>query len=143
MTQLITQGRITNPLAPNLSPITSSAGVGQFQSIISTVISLFFIIGILLFFAYFLIGAIKWITSGGDKQAVEGARGTIAHAIIGLVILFTLFAAVKIIEAVFGVCILSFSLPLLDSAGSGCTPSSKGTLPPDPYPGGGFTPPQF
>lgn len=136
MMSLLTQGRITNPLAPKLSPANQTAGTSQFQSIISAIIGWFLIIAILLFFTYFIVGAIKWITSGGDKNSVESARQTILHALIGLVVVFTLFAIVKIIEGVFGVCILEFSLPTLDQVGAGrsCAPVPAPVLPPEvPY----------
>lgn len=136
---LLTQGRITNPLAPKLSPADQAAGTSQFQSIISAIVGWFFVVAVILFFFYFIIGAIKWITSGGDKNAVESARNTILQAVIGLAVIFTMFAAIKIIEGAFGVCILNFTLPGLDQTtlGKSCVPIPTvpaPVLPPDvPY----------
>lgn len=133
MLNLITQGRITNPLVPKLSPASQAAGASQFGSVIQTIIAWLLVIAILLFFFYFLVGAIKWITSGGDKQSVESARNTITHAIIGLVIMFAVFAIIKIIEGSFGVCILNFTLPGLDVVTSqSCVPDTQSR--PDTFP---------
>lgn len=118
MLSLLAQ-KINNPIAPNLSPGTPAEAANLFEKIIQTLVSWFLIIASLLFFFYFIIGAIKWIASGGDKNAVEGARQTITHALVGIVIVFATFAIIKIIEAAFGVCILTFSLPGLGAMGGG------------------------
>ncbi|OGY11134.1 MAG: hypothetical protein A3A58_03540 [Candidatus Blackburnbacteria bacterium RIFCSPLOWO2_01_FULL_41_27] len=110
--------RITNPLAPGLSPTSTFAGAFQFESILQTIVSWLLVIAVLLFFFYFLIGGIKWITSAGDKNSIESARGTIMHALVGIVIVFAMFAVIKIIEASFSVCILNFTLPGLDVTAS-------------------------
>jgi len=43
-----------------------------------------------------IIGAIQWISSGGDKASVEAARGKVMNAIIGLIVLFVVFALIKL-----------------------------------------------
>jgi len=40
---------------------------------------------------YFLLGAFKYLRSGGNKEEVEGARQMITHAIIGFIILMFAF----------------------------------------------------
>jgi hypothetical protein len=72
-----------------------------------------FIVGVLAFLASFIIGAIGWISSGGDKNAIEAAKGKITNAIIGLIILFSLFAVLYAIEKFFGVTILSIDIDSL------------------------------
>jgi hypothetical protein len=47
---------------------------------------------------------------------LEGARGTITSALIGLVILFAAFAIIKLIQTFFGISILNFTLPTLAGA---------------------------
>ena len=73
----------------------------------------FFVIGTVIFVFTFITGAIQWITSGGDKTALEGARGRISNALIGLVILFASYAIIKLIEAFFGVNILELDIGAL------------------------------
>lgn len=61
-----------------------------------------------------LLGAITWIGSGGDKAAIEGARGRITQALIGIVVLFSVFAIIKLIEGLFGIKILTLDIgPLI------------------------------
>lgn len=51
---------------------------------------------------YLLIGGIKFITSGGDKNATASAQQMITHAIIGFVLLVLLFVIVKFVTEFFG-----------------------------------------
>ncbi|KKQ34775.1 MAG: hypothetical protein US51_C0028G0010 [Microgenomates group bacterium GW2011_GWA2_37_6] len=60
----------------------------------------------LLALAFIIFGGIKWITSGGDKTALEGARKMITYAIIGLVISFLAFFIINTIGDFFGVKLL-------------------------------------
>ncbi len=48
---------------------------------------------------YFIFGAFKYISSGGDKEEVAKARGMITHSIIGFILLMALFL---VIEFLFG-----------------------------------------
>lgn len=95
---------ITNPVLPiNLQVQT---GIGFFQSFVPALVGMGFVIGVLIFFFIMLIGAVQWIMSGGDKAAIEGARSKMANALVGIVILFALFAFMKVIEDFFGINIL-------------------------------------
>jgi hypothetical protein len=78
--------------------------IGQ---VITSLLQAAIFVGGLLFFIFFLIGGLQWITSGGDKEAVTAARNKIVNALIGLVILVGAFSVIKIIEVIFGVCIIS------------------------------------
>jgi len=46
---------------------------------------------------YFLLGAFKYLTSGGNKEEVAGARQMIVHAIIGFIILMFAFLILQFI----------------------------------------------
>lgn len=90
---------ITNPvLGDTLQGLT---GEQFLQKLIPSIVGLIITVGVVVFFFMLLFGAIQWISSGGDKQAVESARGRISNALIGLVVLFSTFAIVKLIEALF------------------------------------------
>jgi hypothetical protein len=105
-----TNTEITNPI---LGDLGGKTGISFFQSFIPNLISLAFILGVIIFFFILIIGAIQWISSGGDKQAVENARGKVTNAIIGLVILFTVYAIIQLINIFFGVKLLELTLPTL------------------------------
>lgn len=105
----LAQDSITNPvLGPSLQ---SKTGVEFFQDLLPRMIGLAFLVGVLVFFFILIIGAIQWITSGGgDKAAVEAARGKITNAIVGVVLLLSLFALLKVIEDFFGINILALDI---------------------------------
>ena len=65
--------------------------------IIGAAITFIFVIAVIISLFYLLLGAVKWIFSGGDKAPVEGARGTITAAIVGLVIVFLVFLVFTIL----------------------------------------------
>lgn len=99
---------INNPvLGPNLQGKT---GLQFFQSFIPNLITLGLIIGVIFFFFILILGAIQWISSGGDKNALEEAKHKITNAIIGIVILFSVFAILKVIENFFGISILTLDI---------------------------------
>jgi len=99
--------RLTNPLLPNL---VSMRGSDFFEWLVPALISLTLIIGVVVFFFVLLWGAISWITSGGDKAAVESARGKVTAGIIGIIILFSIYAIVKLLQGFFGINILTLDI---------------------------------
>lgn len=102
---------ITNPVLP--IPNTGSsgnAGVTFLQNAIPAVIVLGLVVGVIVFFFTLIMGAIQWISSGGDKQGVEAARGKVTNAIIGLVILFAVFAIIRLLQDFFGITILTIDI---------------------------------
>lgn len=50
-----------------------------------------------------IIGAIRYVVSGGDQQAVAGAKNTILYAIIGIVVAVLAFAIVNFVLRELGV----------------------------------------
>jgi len=56
---------------------------GLLSTLVTGVITLFFVIGTIIFFFMLAFGAIQWISSGGDKQALESARGRMTSALVG------------------------------------------------------------
>lgn len=104
-------GKITNPAIGNaLNMMLFNSTEFYFADLISRTIGLLFVFGALAFFFMLLWGAITWILSGGDKAHVENARGRITNALIGFVLMIATFAIVKLIEAFFGIDILSIDI---------------------------------
>lgn len=107
---------ITNPIfGDNLqSFINTNNPVGFFQKLLPAAIGMLFVVGVTIFLFMIILGAIGWISSGGDKAALEAAKGKISNAIIGVVVLLSTFALVKIIETFFGINILTIDIgPLI------------------------------
>jgi TRAP-type C4-dicarboxylate transport system permease small subunit len=90
-----------DPLNPNLFSFTN---LGQLLSVLLQAAIIF---GGIFFFIFLIIGGLQWVTSGGDKEAVASARNKITSGLVGLIILVGAFAVIKIVETLFGVCIIS------------------------------------
>ena len=101
-------GKLTNPVLN--TTLQGQTGINFFGNLIPRLVTLGLIIGVLIFFFIMIIGAIQWISSGGDKNALEEAKHKITNAIIGIVILFSVFAILKLIENFFGVSILTLDI---------------------------------
>lgn len=102
---------ITNPaLDPKLGNIETQTSEQTLQAFLASGINLVFGIGGIITLFMLLIGAVEYITSGGDKEAVEKARKKITTALIGLVILFSVYAIVKIVGDLFGINLLQFNI---------------------------------
>lgn len=104
---------VSNPLAPGLSPKSGQGAIGTFGSAIGTITGVLIVGGIVLFMIYFILSGISWITSSGDPKAVEKARGGLTHALTGLIILFSVFALLKLIGSLFGIDILNLNLEMI------------------------------
>lgn len=103
-------GVIGNPVAGSLN---TQAGIPLLQKLITYAITIMFVVGAVIFFFMLLIGAIQWIASGGDKQAIEGAKAKISNAMIGLIILLSVFVIVKLIGTFLNVPLLNLTIPTL------------------------------
>jgi len=95
-------------------------GVGKFQDaatvtnpkesfgiLISSLISTITIIGGLAFLIYFIVGGLKWITSGGDKGKVSEAQTQMTQAAVGLIVIVVSYFLTGIVGSVLGLNILN------------------------------------
>lgn len=98
MNKLAEINKIENPA---LEQIKTKTGIVFFQELIPALVTLGFVIGSLVFFFLLITGAITWITSGGDKTKLEGARTRLSNAIVGFVILILAFAIAQLLETFF------------------------------------------
>ena len=60
----------------------------------------FFVIAGLAALFYLLLGALAWVTSGGDKDAVTAAREKIQAAVIGMILIVAVLAIIWTLEQV-------------------------------------------
>ncbi len=87
--------------------------VGTFLSNILTII---FVVAALAVLFMLVWGAFSWITSGGDKDAVGGARKRIINALIGLAVLALAFFITRVVGQLVNIDILSLTnLPTLNT----------------------------
>lgn len=108
---------IINPaIGDPLNDLLSSEGGAGFLSRLLTVsLTIILIVGSLFFLFMLLTGGIDWIRSGGDKQALESARGKLVSAIIGLVVLFAAWAVFTLLENLFGINLLLIDIPVISN----------------------------
>jgi len=94
-------------LSINGTPIEAPAGVptggmDTGEKIITLGFNLLFVLGIIITIALFIYSGIQWTLSGGDKEKIASARTRLTYAIIGLVVIITAFAIVKIVLSLLG-----------------------------------------
>jgi len=102
--------KITNPaLSENIRNLAGGVFLGNF---IRMAITLFLIAGVIVALFMLLWGGIRWMTAGGDKASTEASRDRITHAFIGLLILFSAWAVILLIEKFLGITILGGPIKL-------------------------------
>lgn len=78
--------------------------LGKFLSSMVTTLT---IVGSLAFVVYFFIGALTWITAGGDKTKIGQAQSQMTQGAIGLIALVASYFVIGIVGAVLGLDILN------------------------------------
>ena len=93
-------------------------GIGKYQQgadlqtgslltdFLSSLITTLTVVASLAFAIYFIIGGLKWITSGGDKTKAEEAKTQMTQAAIGLIVVVVAYFIIGIISNVLGLNIL-------------------------------------
>ncbi len=121
---------ISNPALGNT--LQDVNGVSFIGSFITTLISIAFVVGIIIFFFTLILGAISLITAGGDKGQYELAKSRMTKAFIGLFVLFLVFVIVNLIGCIVGVNLLEFEIGELNIgfSGSPICGGSSSTPPP-------------
>ena len=74
--------------------------------IVSATFTSILLLGGVLAFLFIIWGGFKYMTAQGDPKAIGSARGTIVSAIIGLVLLASVFAILFLVEFVFQIQVL-------------------------------------
>ncbi len=107
---------INNPAIPNLVNKKSDDAPALFGKFIANLVGVLLIIATILALLQLLQGGIGWITSGGDKTALESSRDRITNALIGLVIVFAAWSIYLVILQFLGISLIgndgSFNLNL-------------------------------
>ncbi len=139
LTTLLAQ-RITNPVLPGVSetianaPDSASGGAAVIGSYIAILIQTSLVLGGLAVLLYMFLGAIGWITAGGDSGKIEKARDRIIQSIVGLAVLASVVAIAAFIGPVFGLDLLTpaFINQLDNTRQHGTSSGSSGALEADP-----------
>ena len=98
--QVFAQNKVVNPV---LDPVIRNLeGVAFFNRALPMIINWLILIGVIYFLFTLFLGAFKYISSQGDKNKVQEAQAQLTNAFVGLVILFAVFAILKLVGQVFG-----------------------------------------
>lgn len=91
----------------NPQRITDAESLGElFSNLASTIFGFLTIVAGLAFLLFFVLGAISWVTSGGDKGQIEKARNQMTNAAIGLIAVVAAYTIAGIVSIVLGINIL-------------------------------------
>lgn len=106
-------------LGPNQTGLNATSIQDQTTNLISTLIGTLTIVGGLAFVVFFFLGALKWITAGGDKAKVQEAQTQMTNGAIGLIAITAAYFIVGIIGGVLGLDILNPMSVLFSNTGGG------------------------
>ncbi|MBI4040142.1 hypothetical protein HY389_02200 [Candidatus Daviesbacteria bacterium] len=93
---------VTKAHAANLSTEFGFGGIGSLGEGLTTLAPVVFTIAGLVLVINLVVGAVQYLTSGGNKEAVASAQNRITHTIIGFVLFILLFLVLRFIPEFFG-----------------------------------------
>jgi len=97
---------------PDCTSANGIATISNLSCLFSNIITDALGLAGIVLFILLLVGGFKFITSGGDPKAVEGARKTLTAAITGLIIILVSYLILVLISKITGVDVTSFSVVL-------------------------------
>ena len=83
------------------APVNLGFTIPRFDQVLTFILRFFFLVAGLIALLYLLLGALAWITSGGNKENVDKAREKIQNALIGVILIFVVLAVVAVVENMF------------------------------------------
>lgn len=103
----------------DLSPSGKFANVGKFRlnNMVSTFFSILLVVVGIVFLFVLIMGGLKWMMSEGDDKKLTAARNQVTNALVGLVIVFAAWAIVALINSIFGINLLNFTIPAMSGLG--------------------------
>lgn len=105
---------INNPLLPNNDSVTNP--IGYTSNAIQTIFTLFMIIGVLYFILNIIFAGYSFLSSNGDSKKIQDAGAKLTYAFVGIAVIFSVYAILKLLGTVFGIADLQqlrFTLPTL------------------------------
>lgn len=93
-------------------------------TIISNIVGFLTIVAGLWFLIQFMLGAVSWISAGGDKGKVKEAKDKITQSVIGLAIVVAAYAIAGLVGRILGLNFLDIGTALnLINPGGAATPT--------------------
>jgi hypothetical protein len=113
MSNLLTQADTVNLFSNN--PQYNYISNLRPSNYVSSAINILLGVAGVLAFLFLLFGGIQWITAGGDKDALDKSRKRIVQALIGLAVVFSVYAIIFIIRILFNVNLIGFNLQRINT----------------------------
>lgn len=107
-------GPLGDPLVGD-SAGTDFSATGRFVSTISSVIGVLTVSAGIWFIVQMFTGALQWLSSAGEKQALENAKKKITNAILGLLVVVMAYTIIGIVGAFMGLDILHLQTLIMNS----------------------------
>ena len=92
---------ICNPVLKNC--VSSTNPTQYTNNVLSAVISLFFIVGIIYFMWHIVFAGYHFIGTEGDPKKYETAKNELTYSVLGLIVIFSIFAILKFVGVVLGI----------------------------------------
>lgn len=112
-------GGFTGPATGIFANPNAGNAATNFEKLLSNIISVMTVVAGIWFMFILFIGAIGWLTAGGDKGAVETARKRIGNGLTGLVITVIAVFLVSLVGKFVGLDILNVSNFITQLSNSG------------------------
>lgn len=96
------QAIVTNPVLKNNQNINGNP-TGYVNSALQTIISIFFIFGLIYFFYHFVLSGYHMISSQGDPKKYQEAQHSLLYSLIGVGVIFSIFVILKLVGTIFGI----------------------------------------
>ena len=84
------------------------AQISQLEDVFSSLVTSLLALGAIVLFLMLLSGGFKYLTSGGDPKAAEGAQKTLTYAIGGMILLAGSYLILRIISDFTGADVTNF-----------------------------------
>lgn len=100
------------PKVGGYNKVAGSAGdigtpAGTVELLITNALTVLTIVGGLMFILYFLMGALQWVSGGGDKGKIDKAKAMMTNAAVGLIIISLSYSISWIVGKALGIDILT------------------------------------
>lgn len=92
---------ICNPILQNCQSSTDPKA--YVSNVIQTIFSIFFIVGVIYFIVHFIMAGYNFINSLGDPKRIESARDQLTYSFVGLIVIFSVFAILRLVGTVLGI----------------------------------------
>jgi len=102
-TAVMSTAALAASASPVLAEIENPIRANTLADLISVVFQAILGIAGALALVLLAIGGIQYMTSGGDKIAVEQARGRITAAVVGLIVVFGAWLVINVVANILGV----------------------------------------